>query len=134
MEKINYKQAKAEFDRWVEAKKLSSKTLEKHRDDEETIIDAIQEGYLVLDEDLNLIQELKFPIEKAGITQLQYPLRITEGELAASTKGIRGIDDLVGQMVIGYVSALTGIVKGHIRILDPVDMSIAKAIAAFFSL
>lgn len=134
MEKIDLKTAKAEFDKWAEAKKLSKKILEKHKDDEETIIDAIQEGVLVLDEELMFTQYLNFPIEKISLTQLTYPLRITEGELSASTKGIRGVDDLIGQMAIGYVSALTGEVKSHIRALDSVDMAIAKAIAAFFSL
>jgi hypothetical protein len=131
MEKIDPEIAQSEFKRWAEAKKIPEKALEKHEDDAEAIVDAIREGSLLLEDDLSFTQNLKFPVKEGEINQLKYKFRISEGELAASTKGLRA-DELIGQMPICYISALTGQNRGIIRSLDPVDVSLGKHIAAFF--
>lgn len=124
--------AKAEFMRWFEAKKFSKRVLEKHDDDMEAIVDAIQQGILVLNEDMTFTHKLQFPLQSGEVSELTYKFRITEGELAASMKGLK-TDDFIGQMPIAYVSALTGQNRGIIRALDHVDISLSKHIAAFFS-
>jgi hypothetical protein len=129
MSKFPLEDAKLEFSKWAESKKLSNKILEKHDDDSEIIIDAIQEGILVLDEENNFIQTLQFPKEK--LQTLKYKNRVTKGELAASTKGIK-TDDLIGNMSICYISCLTGENRNDIRTLDSVDSSLGEHIAAFF--
>ena len=129
MSKLSLELAKEEFNKWAESKKLSAKILEKHDDDAEIIIDAIQEGILVLDEENCFIQTLQFP--KEGLQSLKYKNRVTKGELAASTKGIK-TDDLIGNMSICYISCLTGENRGMIRALDSVDSSLGEHIAAFF--
>lgn len=132
MEKVKYETAKDEFQKWADSKKLSAKMIEKHADDAEAIVDAIQEGNLVLNEDDNsFTQKLLFP--KGEVNDLVYPNRINEGVLGAATKGIK-TDDLIGQMSICYVAALTGKDRGTIRSLDSTDLALGKHIAAFFLL
>lgn len=129
---MNLELAKEEFDKWAESKKLSAKMIEKHNDDAEAIIDAIQEGNLILnEEDYSFTQKLLFP--KGEISELKFPNRINEGVLGAATKGIKS-DDLIGQMSICYVSALTGKDRGTIRSLDSTDLALGKHIASFFLL
>lgn len=130
MEKVTLEQAKKEFETWFEAKRLPSYLKDKKSDDIDVIVNAIQEGNLVLNEDNTFTQVLAFPTER--VSELKYRFRVSEGELAAGLKGIK-VDDLVGQMPIGYVSVLTGEVRGNIRALDTADLTVGKAIAAFFS-
>jgi hypothetical protein len=129
MSKFPLEDAKLEFSKWAESKKLSNKILEKHDDDSEIIIDALQEGILVLDEDNCFVQTLQFP--KGELTSLKYKNRVTKGELAASTKGIK-TDDFIGNMSICYIACLTGQNRNDIRLLDSIDCSIGEHIAAFF--
>lgn len=130
---VTFEQAQEEFKSWAAEKRISDKVIEKHADDAEAIIDAIQNGVLVLNEDNTLTQKLEFSVKDGQVKELIYKSRITEGELAASTRGIK-TDDLIGQFSLCYVAALTGQDRGTIRALDSVDVSLGKHIAAFFSI
>jgi len=125
--------AEQEFSKWFEAKKLPKKLLEKNADDKEAIISSIEEGVLSLNDDLIFTQKLNFPIKQGDsiITELSFKFRVTEGELSAAMSGIKA-DDLIGQIQICYLSALTGVSRGIIRTLDPTDSYVGKKIAAFF--
>jgi len=126
--------AEKEFMKWFEAKKLPKKLLEKNADDKEAIISSIEEDILILNEDLSFTQILNFPIQvnnSEPITKLNYAFRVKEGELAASMSGIK-TEDLIGQISICYISALTGLNRGMVRTLDPTDSYLGKKIAAFF--
>lgn len=125
--------AESEFNKWFEAKRLPDYLLEKNQDDKDAIIAAIQDGRLSLNENNEFIQKLLFPVQTGSneISELKYRFRVPEGELAASTRGVKP-DDLIGQLSICYISTLTGLQKGIIRSLDPADSLIGKKIAAFF--
>jgi hypothetical protein len=125
--------AEEEFTRWFEAKRLPNSLLDKNQDDKEAIISAIQDGRLYLNENNEFIQKLLFPVETGSqsVSELKYRFRVSEGELAASTRGVKP-DDLIGQLSICYISTLTGLQKGIIRSLDPADSLVGKKIAAFF--
>lgn len=125
--------AEKEFMQWFEAKKLPKNLLEKNSDDKEAIVNAIEEGKLVLNEDNTFTQKLSFPVSfgDTSISELTFKFRVQEGELAASMRGIK-TEDLIGQISICYVSVLTGQNKGIIRALDPSDSYLGKKIAAFF--
>ena len=133
MEKVELKQAKDEFKRWFDAKKLPEYLLEKKADDKDVIIAAIQSGNLVLNDENTFTQVLNFPIKDGQVAELTFAFRITEGELAAASKGLRP-DDLIGQLPIAYVAALTSQNRGVIRAMDTVDLNVGKAIASFFSI
>jgi hypothetical protein len=126
--------AEKDFMGWFEAKKLPKNLLEKNAEDKESIINAIMEGVLVLDENNCFVQTLNFPVQipnSEEIKELKFAFRVTEGVLAASLRGIK-TDDLIGQMSLAYVSTLTGQPKSIIRSLDPSDSYLGKKIAAFF--
>lgn len=125
--------AEDEFMQWFEAKKLPKNLLEKNSDDKEAIVNAIEDGRLVLNEDNTLVQKLSFPVSigDTSINELTFKFRVQEGELAAAMRGIK-TEDIIGQIAICYVSVLTGQNKGIIRALDPSDSYLGKKIAAFF--
>ena len=130
MQKLPFETATEEFKKWADSKMISNKVIEKHQDDADAIIDALQQGNLSLDEETNdLIQFLFFP--KGETTELRYRSRVSKGELSASTRGLRS-DNIIGEMPICYVSCLTGKDKGTIRALDSTDSSLGEHIAAFF--
>lgn len=134
MNKVTREIAEQDFMSWFEAKKLPQFMLEKHADDKEAMISAIMTGNLVLNEDFTFTQKLNFPVKGSNmeVSELKYAFRISEGVLAASLRGIK-TDDLIGQMPIAYISALTNEQKGTIRALDQIDSQLGKNIAAFFS-
>ena len=128
---VSLEQAEKEFLGWFEYKKLPKRMLEKKADDKEVIIDAIMEESISIDpESYEIKQVLKFPKEQ--IKELSFKPRVTEGVLASATRGIK-IDDLIGQMPICYISAITGTDRALIRSMESVDTVVGKSIAAFFS-
>lgn len=132
MIKVDFETANKEFKRWAEAKRIPNKALQKHEEDAESIIEAIQYGYLMLDDDLNFVHKLAFPLKgDTEVTELKYKFRVSKGELSASTRGLRA-DNLIGDMATCYISCLTDQPRGIIRALDSTDSGLAEHIAAFF--
>jgi hypothetical protein len=134
-ELISFDIANSEFQKWADAKRLPQSALNKHEEDKEIIIEAIQKGYLSLDDELCFVHKLSFPLninsEGDKLSELRYKFRVTKGELSASTKGLRA-DNLVGEMSTCYISCLTEQPRSLIRALDSTDSGLAEHIAAFF--
>ncbi len=131
MNKIDFETASNEFKRWAEAKRIPENAMKKHEEDSEAIIEALQNGYLMLDEENCFIHKLAFPLKNGEISELKYKFRVSKGELSASVRGLRS-DNLIGEMAICYVSCLTDQQRGIIRAMDSTDSSLAEHIAAFF--
>jgi hypothetical protein len=132
MGKVNKEVAQAEFDRWFENKKLRSSRRE--GDAEELmneIVLAIQDGDIVITDDFEAIQNLKFPItQPVEITQLKFVARIQTGTLMQKTASVKQ-GDSQGRS-IATIAALTNEVGGTIRALDSVDFALAACISAFY--
>lgn len=126
--------AQAEFDRWFDSKKLP-KTRKEGKDSESVaneIINAIEEGYLVVDDENKMIYSLKFPVGAEGnkIDKLTFVNRISAGALQAKTSYVKS-DDQQGRG-IATIAALTNEVGGTIRALDSVDYGLAMSITVFY--
>lgn len=134
MKKIGIEVAQMDFERWLAFKKIKSKKREGNREQEETIVDAITHGSLIVEEDCSLKYKLDFPIknEKGEETQKEFIFkpRIAVWELNAKLKGVKASDG--DGRVVAYVSAITGVNGGIIRKLDTEDYNLCQAIVMYF--
>lgn len=132
MAKISKDVATEDFEKWLDYKRISDRLREKNQDSEETLIGAIEDGLLTVNEDMTLTQRLQFPTEgDSPITELKYKPRLKMFEKENAVKGIKPTD-ADGRMR-GYIQQLTGAPKGVIQKLEAGDdVQIAQAIAFYF--
>lgn len=129
--KVSREKAVEELNKWLDAKRITGNKRKSNEEIEEELIDAIEEGWLVLNDDFSFTQKLKFPIEGTSkIEELKHQFRVKVGELNAKLRGVK-MDDVVGR-VQTYVAVLTDQPKGLIGALDTADYSIASSIATYF--
>jgi hypothetical protein len=131
MQKVSPEIAKEEIEKWLDYKKVSQSKRDSFAENLKALEEAIIEGSLVLNENFEFVQDLKFPIgEEVRTTQLVFKPRLKESTLAVHTTGLK-IDDFYGRLY-ATVAALTGKPRDLIKSLDTEDYSIGKNIAFFF--
>ncbi len=129
--KVNPEIAKEEVLKWLEFKKVSQSKRDSLADNIKAIEEAIAEGCLVLNEQCELVQQLKFPIEsEISTSTLTYKPRLKESTLAVHMTGVKITD--FDSRIYATVAALTGKPRDLIKSLDTEDYSIGKNIAFFF--
>lgn len=132
MTKIAKEVAEKEIKEWLDAKKVSATKREAYKDNIETLVDAIAEGYLTKAKETNVLtQTLMFEVgEEKKINTLTFQPRLMISKIHESMKGEKSTD--ADARVLAYISALTGQPKGIIKKLDTEDYSVPQAIALFF--
>jgi len=127
-------QAKKEVNKWLDFKKVDVEKRDENIESIEAIAKSISTGYLVLDKDHNLIQELKFPMEDEDgnvvMSQLKFKPRLKMGEIQNKTQNLKAGDTFA--LITGYICALTNINSGLIKQLDSEDYKIAQSVVIFF--
>lgn len=133
-EVMTYEQAREEVNSWLDYKKVKDKKREAYKDAVETLVDGVKDGTLVIAEDMKINQTLAFPVEdnagKVVFDKLEYKARLSVGEIAERTKGVKATD--TDGRIMAHVSALTGKAIGLLNKMDTEDNSIAQSIAVFF--
>lgn len=128
--KVDFQTAQADVQRWLDAKKISEKKREALRSMSENMIDAIQEGKLIVEDDCTLTQVLDFP-EGLSKTELKYKLRISPIMLEGPKRTVKG-DDWQDNLT-RTIMALTDCSVNDARKLDTsTDRAVAESIATFF--
>ena len=135
MTKVPRVVAEKDVESWLDIRKFKKKKRLEKKDQIDSLIDAIEDGSLSIDTETGEIKQvLDFSIEnsdgKVTVKELVYKPRLTLFERDKGVKGIKG-DDVFG-MLLGYVSALTGIQKGILKHMDTSDGTIAQNIALLF--
>lgn len=135
MSKLNKEQATKEFKEWLDTKKVSEKKRIANEGFQDTIVDAIMDGDMIINEDKTIDLKLKFPIintsGKEAFSSLIFKHRMTVGERSAACKGVKA-EDGEGR-IIGYVAALSSMTRGEINKLDSgEDFERASALAVYF--
>lgn len=130
MSTVTNKIASEEVAKWLEYKKVSSKKQEQNSDSVETLVSAIEDGDLYLDEKNNLIQKLKFPENLGIVTELKYKPRVSVSELKSATDGIKATD--AEGRIAAYAAAICDQPRTLMLKLDTEDNRIAQAITVFF--
>lgn len=131
MEKVTREIAITEVESWLDYKKISEKKREVYKDNIDTLVDAVVEGFLTLQDDKSFVQTLRFDTGgERPIKELTYKPRLKMSTIHSHLQGVKSTDaDL---RVCAYMAALTGNPKAVIQALDTEDYSIGQAIAIFF--
>lgn len=116
---------------WLDYKKVPASKREAYKDNIESLVNAVSEGTLVLNDDKSFTHHLIFPFGKeVTIDKLVYKPRIRVGDVYAHMNGIKTTD--VDGRVHAYVCTLTGQPKEIVKQLDTEDIAVAQNIAIFF--
>ena len=124
--------AQAEVEKWLDFKKVSTAKRESYKENVETLVTAIMEGVLVLNEStFEWEQTLKFPTSgEAPITKLCYKPRLKIAAIHAQLQNVKTSD--ADGRICAYISALTGQIKPVIKDLDTEDYATGQSISIFF--
>lgn len=129
---VDIEVAKLEVEKWLDYKKIRSGKRQSLTDNIESLEEAICEGIIVLDDKMNLVHHLLFPLEKEDdkVEILTYKPRIKLETLHIHLQGVKPGD--ADGRITAYIAAVSGQTKGLIKKLDTEDSGIAQAIALFF--
>jgi len=133
MGKVSREVAEADFQKWLDFKRVKEKKRVDSKQQEEELINAIEEGQLVVDTDFNLVLKLDFPLSHEGtitVSELKFKPRITVGEINAKLKGVS--QNSADDRIVAYVSALTNSSLSVINKLEVEDYRIASSIVIYF--
>lgn len=130
-EKVSLEKAQNEFNAWLDYKKVSNSKRESLKDVADEILDAIQDGHLVIDTDTyEIVYTLKFPPEKGDLKEIKFQARVSTGIIDSKLRGV-ALNDAPGR-VRAYACAITGLVPNDFRVLDTADWSIVSDVVAYF--
>lgn len=128
--KVTQDVAESAIEKWLDHKKIKAKKRESQKDAIETLVDAVMEGDLILDDEtFQLKQTLSHPC--GSIHELVFEPRLAMGKVRSKLKGIKITEDTTGYLM-GYVATLTNQPYAVIEKLDSEDYKIGQAIAGFF--
>ena len=130
--KIAREQAESEVNQWLETKKVFKSVRESNQDSIDLLIEAIQDGVLIYNEDENTFtHKLLHPLKnEMPVEELTYISRLNDNILRPYLKGVPTGDG--DARLLATIAALTGKAKGILSALDSVDKKICNAIAIFF--
>lgn len=129
--KVSREVAVKDITEWLDVKKIKDAKRDSNKDSVDALIDAIECGVLVKNDDNTLVQELDFPTEgDEPVTHLTFKPRLRVREVRAKTKNVKP-SDIDGRLV-AIISALTDQPSGVINALETNDYSVAQSIAVFF--
>ncbi len=128
---IDINTATKDVEKWLDHKRIGQRKRETYKASIESLVGAVCDGFLSLNDEFEWIHKLKFEIGESGqYKELAYKPRMDVEEIQTSLQGVKA-DDADGRL-LSYVAALTGKGKGICKKLDSEDYSIAQAIAIFF--
>lgn len=130
MNKVDEQVAKAELTKWLDAQRVSKAMRTKGT--LRILREAIMDGTLILNEDLTIKHNLRFPFGvDVKIDSLNYKSRLNVDEV---TRAMKGVDRKNGfELLVAYGSALSGKNKGIVRAMDTSDFNIMSVISGFFA-
>jgi len=125
--------AEMEIDKWLDHKKVRPKKRESQKDNIETLVHAVMDGDLVLDESTFQLKQKLIQDYGADVPfkELVYEPRLQMGKVRRSLKGVKVTEDSLGY-IMSYVATLSNKPKAMIEALDSDDYKIGQAIAGFF--
>jgi hypothetical protein len=131
--KVSTEIARKEVDKWLDAKRIPLKRRIENQVFIDNLIEGVEEGNLIVNEDNSLTQKLAFPIENENgqvvCEVLNYKFRITENDKLKYRKSLQKDDN----SFMLTLMALTDAPRGHLTALDSsVDKTLADTIALFF--
>jgi hypothetical protein len=121
--------AEAEVKKWLDAKKVTSSKREKKKPFINVLIEAVESGRLVLDDNNNWVYTLLFD-DVVTVGKLTFKPRINRYDLEQYKLSQADTSD---ERLLIYTATLTGTSPGILRKLDTEDANLCDAIAVFFT-
>jgi hypothetical protein len=119
-----------DVNRWLDYKRVRASKREDYKQHIDSLVAAIQDGLLTVEEDHTITQHLLFEIGEGGTKELKFKPRLTQEQLNPYiSKLASGSAD---ERLRAYICALTGQAVGIISKLDTEDNTISQSIAVFF--
>lgn len=129
--KVSADVAKKDIDKWLDYKRVKETKRESYKEQIESLVDSVADGDLVLSEEHELVQTLRFPLDgELALTELKYKPRLKVSTIHTHLNGVKSTD--ADGRICAYVAALTSKPKAVIKGLDTEDYSIAQSVAVFF--
>lgn len=129
--KVSRDVAQQEVESWLDKKKVLQTTRETNDNDINTLVGAITEGVLTLNDKGEFEHTLQHPFgEEESVTGLVYKNRLNDRMLRPYLVGVKPTD--ADARITAYICALTGQARGIIDQLDTIDKKIAMSITVFF--
>jgi hypothetical protein len=136
MSKVNKEIAISSVKGWLDYKRLPAKKREDAQSMIDVLVDAVEGGVIVIDEDdkFAIKHKLNFPLESDGvasITELRYRSRITDAHIRPYKNSVKGqdFDASLTRAILALTQQPMGVIDG----LDKsTDRQIAESIAVFF--
>jgi len=129
MEKVNFETATKEVEKWLDFKKIKPRRREQLQALIDTLVDSVQVGQLVLEDEMSFRMTLDFPV--AEMSELKFKPRITDAELSKYKRNIKGADAWDTQQLV-LLCGLTEQTTEIIKRMDTNDRNTADAIIIFF--
>ena len=134
MGKVTREIAETEVLKWLDFKKVDQEKRSEQESSIKTMQNAIFEGHLVLDDKLNFIYTLKWPLEdsdgKVTLEKLTFKPRMKTSEADSRLKHLK--DPSSFETIRCFTAALTSESMGLLKDLDSEDTRVTNAISAFF--
>lgn len=133
--KIAREVAEQDIIKWLDHKRVkASKREGQYKEAIDSLIEAISDGNLVLNEDFTFTQKLSFPLMNdkgsAEVNELTFKPRLTVEETQIRLQSVKPGDG--DGRIKAFVCALTGKNSGIIGKLDTEDYGTCQNIAVFF--
>jgi len=116
--------------RWLDAKKVRDTKKIEFKQHIDSLISAVEDGLISVNEDGTITQDLLWPIGEKEISELKYKMRLNYEMVKPYLKNIQA--DNGSERLIAYACALTGESIGILNKLDSEDSVIMQSIAVFF--
>jgi len=132
--------AEKELEQWFDYRRMKESARNNADEDgndifKEKIVEAFQYGELVFKPETGeLIQNLSVPVKKESgeiiLEKLVYQPRVKRNALTEPMKGVK-LNDTEGRTK-AWISAVTGVNKSHLGLMDLSDFGISEAIITYF--
>jgi len=126
---ISYEVAKKDVQRWLDFKRVDEKKQDESESQIESMVSAVMNGHLSIDNECVITQVLKHPSEN-GPKELKYKPRIKVSDVDRYSKKL----DMAkySDILVANICASTETASGIIKDMDKEDFRYAQDICLFF--
>ena len=132
--KINNEIANQEFKKWLDSKRIKKVKIKEALTQQEIIVEAIEEGDLIIKEDFTMEYSLAFPLQSDDgemmLDKLVFKHRMRKEDFDKKYRGLKGTD--ADGRLSATIAALTGQNTNLIGKLDSIDAEVCTSIAVYF--
>lgn len=124
--------AQKDVSKWLDFQEISESNRTKHQASIDRIVEAVELGNVIINDDNTITQKLKHPLGEAKVSAINFAASLTVGEI--NTQMNKATEDNAMSVPISYICAATGELKGVIVKMNNKDYKVSDSIILFFML